>query len=350
MRFDNDCDVLDYMLKKEFGMLLKLSRTGDEESQKNLLWLLDKCGIGRYCIEDKFCPTAEDEHWISALAENLYVPALKVYLEGTACTFKRWMEDFIDEETNEVVSVEREEIVEAEPLYNVAEKKKQELVQKYFDYIYAHRNDSILLKKGIENLSSSYDGFALCGIYSDRAPQYVEMLEKLAEKDDALKWNKELASLYYGGLPQLGIFRNNEKSKAYYQQAITSGDCSRNWEEENKYLNEPYEFDEEIRRYNLIIKGTEGQFTCIKTLVNELCQEFGIPENEYPLGMYVPLDTMIQTLVGSDEYQGNLLSMDINNVELTLDIESEDEAPEALRYALTEAFGPMEIAIEEKEF
>ena len=336
MKFERDYDVVRYTLRKEFDGLLSLSRSGDKQAQENLSWLLYRCH------NEVKLPWEQlgDEKWIAELAGECFYPALYVYLRADIYTVKSWSEDFVDEDTGKVVSVERDEIESLKPLFAVPQDIQEALVQKYFDGVYANRERLCLA----EEIIRIKDEMELCGVYADRLPQYIEMLEELAASDSPLKWNEELAALYHEGRPVMGILRNHTKSMEYYNRAADADECSPKWKEENDYLCRPYEHDDtDINNSKLHIQGTKEQLTRIQELITAVCQEHGTPDNE--LGLNVPLDVLIYKLAGCDEYRGNVQSMTLENEVLTLDVEHEKNADEALKYALAKSFGSLSIKI-----
>lgn len=336
MKFERDYDVVRYTLRKEFDGLLSQSRSSDKQAQENLSWLLYRCHGDVKLPWEKLC----DEKWIAELAGECFYPALYVYLRANIYTVKAWSEDFIDENTGKVVSVERDEIESLKPLFVVPQDIQEAMVQKYFDYVYANREHLYLA----EEINRIKDEVELCGIYVDRLPQYIEMLEKLAASDSPLKWNEELAALYHEGRPVMGVLRNNAKSLAYYNRAAGSAECSPRWKEENKYLCRPYEHDDmDINNSKLYIQGTKEQLTRIQELIASVCQKHGTPDSEF--GLNVPLDVLIYELAGCDEYRGNVQSVTIENEVLTLDVEHENDADEALKYALAKSFDSLSIKI-----
>ena len=168
MKFERDYDVVRYTLRKEFDGLLSLSRSGDKQAQENLSWLLYRCH------NDVKLPWEQlgDEKWIAELAGKCFYPALYVYLRADIYTVKSWSEDFVDEDTGKVVSVERDEIESLKPLFAVPQDIQEALVQKYFDGVYANRERLCLA----EEIIRIKDEMELCGVYADRLPQYIEML------------------------------------------------------------------------------------------------------------------------------------------------------------------------------
>ncbi len=202
MTFTNDYDVILHTLEKEHKELQTKARKGDRESQCNLSWLMWRCKDKRYA------PETEDEEWLAQLAEESFYPALYLYLKGNRYT------------------------------NNITNEKKESLVAKYFDKVYENKEDIVFLKEGVINIANDFN---LCGLYSDRAPKLIEMLEILAEYDNDCHWNGILATLYYDGRAQLGICPDAQKSKAYYTKALNSYECTDVWRRQYDFLDMPIE-------------------------------------------------------------------------------------------------------------
>ena len=104
-----------------------------------------------------------------------------------------------------------------------------------------------------------------------------------------------MGNKYSWGDEKNGIFIDPKKANEYYEKA---GD---------EYEYEPDEMDFPSEA-DYIIRGSAAELEAVKTLVHELTNRYGTPGNE--LGLYVPMEILMQTLVGSKYYRGNLLSMD----------------------------------------
>ena len=88
------------------------------------------------------------------------------------------------------------------------------------------------------------------------------------------------------------------------------------------------------------LRGSAQELEAVKTLVNELAEQYGMPWNE--LGLYVPMEILMKTLVGSEYYVGNLLTMNTDNPECIV-LHAEANKMEPLLYALRQAFPNLNI-------
>ena len=84
----------------------------------------------------------------------------------------------------------------------------------------------------------------------------------------------------------------------------------------------------------------------METLINDLCQKFGTPDNE--LGFYVPQRQLMNVLVGSDTeyYRGNVITMERESPDHLI-ITTEADNGEPLLYALRYSFENLIVEMKE---
>ena len=157
-------------------------------------------------------------------------------------------------------------------------------------------------------------------------PAILQDLCNNGSKSAALK----LGLLYDKGDEKNGIFRNPVKARRYYKLAG------------KKYEYVPEEEDPHEADY--FLRGSAEELAAVKTLVDELAQKYGEPANE--LGLYISMNILMKTLVGSHYYDGNLLTMNTDNPECIV-LHAEANRVEPLLYALRQAFP--NLSIEAKE-
>jgi hypothetical protein len=92
------------------------------------------------------------------------------------------------------------------------------------------------------------------------------------------------------------------------------------------------------------VRGSAEELVAVKTLVDELAQKYGEPENE--LGLYISMNILMKTLVGSHYYDGNLLTMNTDDPECIV-LHAEANRVEPLLYALRQAFPNLDIEVKE---
>ena len=157
-------------------------------------------------------------------------------------------------------------------------------------------------------------------------PAILQDLCNNGSKSAALK----LGQLYDKGDEKNGIFRNPVKARRYYKLAG------------KKYEYVPEEEDPHEADY--FLRGSAEELAAVKTLVDELAQKYGEPANE--LGLYISMNVLIKTLVGSHYYDGNLLTMNTDDPECIV-LHAEANRVEPLLYALRQAFPNLNIEAKE---
>ena len=159
-------------------------------------------------------------------------------------------------------------------------------------------------------------------------PAILQELCNNGSKSAALK----LGQMYDKGDEKNGIFRHPLKAREYFKIAG------------EKYEYEPEE--ENPHEADYFLRGSAEELAAVKTLVDELTQKYGDAFNEF--GLYIPMNILMKTLVGSRYYDGNLLSMNTDDPECIV-LHAEANTMEPLLYALRQAFPNLEIEMKETE-
>lgn len=157
-------------------------------------------------------------------------------------------------------------------------------------------------------------------------PAILQELCNNGSKSAALK----LGQMYDKGDEKNGIFRNPVKARRYFKLAG------------KKYEYVPEEEDPHEADY--LLKGTAEELAAVKTLVDELAKKYGEPENE--LGLYISMNVLMKMLVGSQYYDGNLLTMNTDDPECIV-LHAEANRVEPLLYALRQAFPNLDIDVKQ---
>ena len=157
-------------------------------------------------------------------------------------------------------------------------------------------------------------------------PAILQELCNNGSKSAALK----LGQLYDKGDEENGIFRNPVKARRYFKLAG------------EKYEYEPE--DEDPHEADYFLRGSAEELAAVKALVDELTQKYGDAFNEF--GLYIPMNILMNTLVGSRYYDGNLLTMNTDDPECIV-LHAEANTMEPLLYALRQAFPNLEIEMKE---
>ena len=157
-------------------------------------------------------------------------------------------------------------------------------------------------------------------------PAILQELCNNGSKSAALK----LGQMYDKGDEKNGIFRNPVKAREYFKMAG------------EKYEYEPEE--ENPHEADYFLRGSAEELAAVKTLVDELTQKYGDAFNEF--GLYIPMNILMKTLVGSRYYDGNLLTMNTDDPECIV-LHAEANTMEPLLYALRQVFPNLEIEMKE---
>ena len=157
-------------------------------------------------------------------------------------------------------------------------------------------------------------------------PAILQELCNNGSKSAALK----LGQMYDKGDEKNGIFRNPLKAREYFKMAG------------EKYEYEPEE--ENPHEADYFLRGSAEELAAVKNLVDELAKKYGDAFNEF--GLFIPMNILMKTLVGSRYYDGNLLTMNTDDPECIV-LHAEANTMEPLLYALRQAFPNLEIEMKE---
>jgi hypothetical protein len=283
-----------------------------------------------------------DKEWLMKLVEEREdTCAIYCLLHGMHHKYKYWIEKFVDEDTNMEVELLRYEIVEGST-FEKSEGEEERLIQMVME-----QKDHII----VEELTK------LCFEIDDNQELLLERIEKGDEEaaifidDPAIlqelcdKGNKWAAwELYFKnryGDEEHGIFIHHKEARLYYDLALKLG--YELDEEGNDAWDDTDDPGEEYpSTYQYELTGNVETLNGVETLINDLCQKFGTPDNE--LGLYVPQRQLMRVLVGSDTeyYRGNVITMDRESPDRLI-ITTEADKGEPLLYALRYSFENLNV-------
>ena len=298
---------------EELKELLSKTRQGDWNSQFDLIEAL----FWGENFEQRFSHLLpEDEQWLRPRAKKNDVRAITLLLVGMENRYRTWDDEFTDEDTGEPFTVIHAEKIEGETLFprNDVEALRM-LTDLCEDWQMTDRRD---LFKAVNTLR--------CCTEQD----YTIILHRLADEAKDKDAKSELAETYRYGDERNGIYINRGLAKEYYEKIGEQYNPEEDFTEDS-----PVETD-----YTL--KGNAETLKGIRDTINDFCQRFGTPDNEF--GMFVPLQPLMKLLVGSDDeaYRGNVLRMEQKNDNtLVLHTESNNSGP--LYYALHQCFPDLQI-------
>ena len=277
-----------------------------------------------------------DKEWLMKLAEeDDNIGAIYCLLHGMHRKYEYWNETFIDEETNEEVSLLRPNVVDGST-FEKNGGEEERLVQKVMER--KHRLGVNELNRLCYEIDDNKELLLeLIRKGDEEAAFYIEdpvILQELCDKGNKTA-AEQMAYKYAYGDEANGIFIDHKRAKQYMELA------GRDYN--------PKDYDEEDmpREFDYILKGNAETLSGIRTMIDDLCHRFGTPDNE--CGMFVPLGPVMQALVGTPYYRGNIMSMNQDAPEC-LFLHAEANCGGPLLYALRQAFTNLDIEVKETEW
>lgn len=246
--------------------------------------------------------------------------------------FRFWMDDFENEDAGEIVSVERSELLVAEP---AAEEK--EILKQICNGVKEANTEDLNAFWHETSGFSNHDLLPVLQELSDRGDVHAtdalndidrlwEMVQK-GDKDAALY----LAHHYAYGDEEHGIFIDKKQAKELYDLA--------EWDDYDP--NEESDDECEVVESDYCLQGDPAELDKVEHDIRVLAEKFGVLDNGLG-GMYVPFDILFKKLVGSPYYEGNITKMRrvaANNLLL----HAESSASEPLLYALRQNYPQIEV-------
>ena len=159
-------------------------------------------------------------------------------------------------------------------------------------------------------------------------------LYRLWKEEENLLAGQFLANKYHWGDEKNGIFINPDKAREIYEER---GESYEDWDEQTS-------LDHTLQKTKFYIWGEEDELEPIKILWMQL-KDFWINGNEERIPGF-PVGVLMNLLIGSPWYEGIVECLE-EVLPTILSFRAELEKPEALLYALREAFPNLRI-IEEK--
>ena len=276
-----------------------------------------------------------DKKWLMKLAEeDDNIGAIYCLLHGMRRKYEYWNETFIDEETNEEVSLLRPDIVEGST-FEKNGGEEERLVQKVMEQKHCLSIDELtkLCFEIDDNkellLEQIKKGDEEAAIFID-APVILQELCDKGNKTAA----ERMAYKYAYGDEANGIFIDHKHASRYMELAGKD------------YNPKDYEEEDMPREFDYILKGNAETLSGICTMIDDLCHRFGTPDNEF--GMYVPLGPVMKVLVGTPYYRGNIISMNQDAPDC-LTLHAEANSGEPLLYALRRCYENLSVEMKETE-
>lgn len=246
--------------------------------------------------------------------------------------FRFWMDDFENEDTGKIVSVERSELLVAEP----ADEEKEILKQICDGAKEANTEDLNAFWHETSGFSN-HDLFPILQELSDRGDVHAtdalnnidrlwEMVQK-GDKDAALY----LAHHYAYGNEEHGVFIDKKQAKELYDLA--------EWDDYDP--NEESDDECEVVESDYCLQGDPAELDKVEHDIRVLAEKYGVLDNGLG-GMYMPFDILFKKLVGSSYYEGNITKMKRLAANSLL-LHAESSASEPLLYALKRYYPQIEV-------
>ena len=282
---------------------------------------------------------SSDIHWLKNLADEGDIYAIFCLLKGMNRKEHSWIENFVDEDTNEKVDILRCELEDG-TTFEKDEELEYHLKQKLFD-MKEQLSDRDLEMASYLPIDTTPLMLERIRRGDDEAAFFIKVpaiLQELCDKGNRYA-TYELYHKYMWGDEENGIFINKQTAKEYYDRAGDIPDKEA-WDD----VDDPGEdYPEE---YCYTLTGNAQTLDGVEKLINDLCQRFGTPDNEF--GLFIPQQMLMKVLVGSDSvyYRGNVISM-VRQVSDRLVVTTEADKGEPLLYALRQAFPNLNIRMKE---
>jgi hypothetical protein len=244
-----------------------------------------------------------DTQWLTPLAQQGDIKAIRMLYSGATRSMQHWVDEFVDEETGEKCLLDRYDVLDGATFTTSTDElyKLIEGIDSFTDEDVSLLNSSIL--QGNHRVS-----------------------EHLYDKHRNAGFALTLAENYYYGAEEQGIFIDKEKARYYYDLA---GEDMPEMEEDDDLS--------DIYTVTFTINGDKQQIGQIAELIKNLATQFGTPDCES--GLYLPIMHLTENLVGSNAYEGNIMSCENNDFDgLELKVETNSNGARALKWALQREF------------
>ena len=339
-----DCDEMDKLFKATMLFVYRLAaQYKDRDLTIEKLIEVEADGLKKAILTYDFDSDIEFKKHAVSLMRQYLEEAVKeqvhklveqfVELQKKRCRF--WMDDFENEDTGEIVSVERRELLVAEPTdeekvilkqicNGVRKADTEDLNAFWYETRDSHgfSDDDIL--PVLQELSDRGD------VHATDALNDIDCLWEMTHKGDKTA-ALYLAYRYASGDEEHGIFIDKKRAKELYDLA--------EWDDYNP--NEGSDVEWEVVESDYCLQGDPAELDKVEHDIRVLAEKYGVLDNGLG-GMYVPFDILFKKLVGSPYYEGNITKMKrvaANNLLL----HAESNTSEPLLYALKRYYPQIEV-------
>ena len=279
--------------------LLKEARKGSVKCQQELLdYSCQGYNVPLSIMDDT------DTQWLTPLAQQGDVKAICMLYIGATRSTQHWVDEFVDEETGEKCLLDRYDVLDGATFTTSTDER-----YKLIEGIDSFTDEDVSLLDSFDILQGNH-----------------RVSEHLYDKHRNAGFALALAENYYYGAEEQGIFIDKEKARYYYDLA---GEDMPEMEEDDELR--------DICTATFTIDGDKQQIGQIAELIKNLTTQFGTPDNEF--GLYLPMMYLTENLVGSNAYEGNIMSCENNDFDgLELKVETNSTGARALKWALQREF------------
>lgn len=297
---------------------LEAARHGTPDEQKAFLQSIDDVLANEGTVVLNTMMNDSDLVWLKPLALDLFLPAVEKVVEGMQRKCRIYEEDVVDEESHNVETLFRVDIIEDATVFTPAPDLIDQIKNTIFERL-----------KSIDTVSLYRLNIPLYGI-----EDVIE--EELISRDDPSALLRR-GDLYRWGNEENGIFINYATAKTYYDRSglkeFIEEDVAR---EDRKEATESFP---EFATYRL--EGSD--VPAVKQLLNTLYEKYG---EHTELFMYLPLEKVMLSLVGSDAYVGYIQSID-ETEGFSFEVEFYGCRVDCLKYALEQTFLNLKVKFTE---
>ena len=315
-----------------FDALLYNARFNDVKAQMSIMLILNSCYPSCREFYNDFEKLTDEDlcHWIIPLALQLDAPAVKVLRFGMITERRRFLKEFFyDEDTKEMIEIERYETIEGETYFTL-----DEILLRRIDELIEHQLKTLPTVTLHELFFNDEYSEVYCYHCFDDSLQ-LRVLDELSDRGDKSAI-MALGDLYRYGWEEAGIFIDYDRAKSYYDRA----GCNEEFDPVAYAVEHHQDSTESFPDFALVVvEGTSAP--AVKQLIESLYQKFG--EHTEPF-FYLPLEVVMKLLIGSDAYVGYIQSLTEHSpekIEFTADFYMCE--PNDLKCALEQCFPDLKV-------
>ena len=329
---------MNYLGDVGFDTLLANARQGDMNAQKRVLILLasrnECCDKLSEFYDDIKKLTDDDTQWISPLALELFIPAVKVIRYAMhVVPMRSYIGEMIDEDTNEIVKAELSEQLDEKTILESDEdllKKINQLIEEKIE---------ILPTGSLYELFLDYSFFHyfISNNWCYNYDQNMKVIRELHDRDCKLVAST-IGSFFRDGREDQGIFIDYKKAKSYFDlvnEDFNIDECIESLQKSRQ--------DSQKKSALLTLEGSD--VPAVKTFIDTLYDKLGKKDEKF---MFIPLEVVMNELVCSPYYIGYVQEAnEITPYKIQILVDCYSCECEVLKYALCKRFNLWNAYVED---